>query len=72
MSKVFYHNGKKFYTEAEYYASVVKNGEVRNSVSLAAARYYYNRCLALYEILHKQNPSISPLEIETPQQNPTA
>ncbi len=42
MSKVFFHNGKKFTTEEEYFASVVTNGETRNSVSLAAARYYYN------------------------------
>jgi hypothetical protein len=55
MAEIFHHNGKEHTTEAEYFASVVKNGEVRNAVSLAAARYYYNRCLALYEMLGKQN-----------------
>ena len=49
MSSVFIHNGKQFKTEEEYFSSVCENGEIRNAVSLSAARFYKK----LYENLLK-------------------
>lgn len=38
---IFVHNGRHFSKESEYYESVVQNGDVRNAVTLAAARFFY-------------------------------
>lgn len=47
MPAIFHHNGKTLKTEEEYFCSVCENGEVRNAVSLSAARFYKK----LYETL---------------------
>ncbi|MCX7997401.1 MAG: hypothetical protein N3A69_00430 [Leptospiraceae bacterium] len=39
----FVHFGHHFETEEEYYTSVVQRGEVRNAVSLAAARFWFKK-----------------------------
>lgn len=60
MSEIFIHNGKHLETEEEYFSSVCENGEVRNAVSLSAARFYKK----LYENLLKVTAGIMGERIE--------